>query len=150
MVLNFVDVISLVWLGLISFLLFTTINHYRNLTKNTKGDDLQSILENIVKQLDFLTKDTSENTNHLKELEEEGKQHFQKMALVRFNPFKDTGGNQSFVLTLLTKKGDGVILSNLYARTGSRWYIKRIIGGKSQDLELSKEEEEAVKNALKT
>lgn len=150
MVLNFIDVVLLIWLGIISIFLYRAINHYRQLTKNVKGENLQNILEDIVKKQDFLMGQVSKNAARLDTLEEEEKHHFQNMAVIRFNPFKDTGGNQSFVLTFLTKKGDGVVLSNLYARTGSRWYIKTIKGGKSTEIELSKEEEEAVKNALKT
>lgn len=150
MVLNFTELIFFVWLVVISIVVYRTVNHYKQLTRNVKGENLQNILEDIVRKQDFLIEQVNKSMIRLDGAEEQEKRYFQKMAVVRFNPFKDTGGNQSFVLAFLTKKGDGVILSNLYARTGSRWYVKRILGGKSQEVELSKEEEEAIRNALKS
>ena len=43
---------------------------------------------------------------------------FQRVGLVRYNPFEDTGGNQSFALAMLDAKGDGWVLSSLHARHG--------------------------------
>ena len=56
---------------------------------------------------------------------------FQRVGLVRYNPFEETGGNQSFALALLDADGDGWVLSSLHARTGTRVYAKAIVGGRS-------------------
>ena len=69
------------------------------------------------------------------------------MGLVRFNPFEDTGGNQSFALALLDAHGDGVVVSSLHARTLTRVYGKAVAGGKSEAA-LSDEESEALRQAL--
>ena len=71
---------------------------------------------------------------------------FQRVGLVRFNPFEDTGGNQSFALALLDAEGNGWVLSSLHARTGTRVYAKAIRGGRS-DGALSDEETAAIKQA---
>jgi uncharacterized protein DUF4446 len=71
---------------------------------------------------------------------------FQRVGLVRFNPFEDTGGNQSFALALLDAEGNGWVLSSLHARTGTRVYAKAIRGGRS-DGALSDEEAAAIKQA---
>jgi hypothetical protein len=71
---------------------------------------------------------------------------FQRVGLVRFNPFEDTGGNQSFALALLDAEGNGWVLSSLHARTGTRVYAKAIRGGRS-DGALSEEETAAIKQA---
>lgn len=68
------------------------------------------------------------------------------MGLVRYNPFENTGGNQSFALALLDAVGDGWILSSLHARAGTRVYAKAIKGGHS-DAGLSAEEIEALAQA---
>lgn len=80
-------------------------------------------------------------------LEEEEKTHFQKIGIVRFNPFSDTGGSQSFTMALLDKEDNGVVMTSLYARTGNRWYIKSIKDGSGKDVELSREEKAAIKQA---
>ena len=51
---------------------------------------------------------------------------FQRVGLVRYNPFEETGGNQSFALALLDADGDGWVLSSLHARSGTRVYAKAI------------------------
>ena len=66
---------------------------------------------------------------------------------MRFNPFEDTGGNQSFALALLDGRGDGFVVSSLHARAGTRVYAKAIAAG-SSEAALSDEEAEALKQAL--
>lgn len=70
-----------------------------------------------------------------------------RVGLVRFNPFEDTGGNQSFVLALLDATGDGIVVSSLHARSGTRIYAKAIRAGRGVTA-LSEEEEAAVRQAL--
>ena len=72
-------------------------------------------------------------------LEARGRRAFQRVGLVRYNPFEETGGNQSFALALLDADGDGWVLSSLHARSGTRVYAKAIAGGRS-DAALSEEE----------
>jgi hypothetical protein len=72
---------------------------------------------------------------------------FQRIGLVRFNPFEDTGGNQSFVLALLDQAGDGFVISSLHARGGTRVYGKAVAKGTSES-NLSAEESEALRLAL--
>lgn len=73
--------------------------------------------------------------------------HFQKLGIVRFNPFADTGGSQSFTMAFLDGKNTGIVLTSLYARTGNRWYIKQVISGRGDEIALSKEEQLAVNSA---
>lgn len=70
-----------------------------------------------------------------------------RVGLVRFNPFEDTGGNQSFALALLDAGGDGIVVSSLHARSGTRIYAKAVRAGQAAAA-LSDEEAEAVRQAL--
>jgi hypothetical protein len=70
----------------------------------------------------------------------------QHVGLVRFNPFEDTGGNQSFVLAMLDANADGIVLSSLHSRTATRVYVKAILGGRSEAT-LSAEEVAALRDA---
>ncbi len=79
-------------------------------------------------------------------LEREGRRALQRIGLVRFNPFEDTGGNQSFALALLDADGNGWVLSSLHARGGTRVYAKAITAGRS-DAALSDEETAAIRQA---
>jgi hypothetical protein len=72
---------------------------------------------------------------------------FSRVGLVRFNPFEDTGGNQSFALAMLDGSGNGFVVSSLHARAGTRLYAKAVAGGTS-DSALSDEEAEALRQAM--
>lgn len=80
-------------------------------------------------------------------LESAGRRAIQRVGLVRFNPFEDTGGNQSFALALTDAAGNGFVISSLHSRTGTRLYAKAIADGRS-DGALSEEENEALRRAL--
>lgn len=136
-----------IWLGLVSFFLYRIISHYNRLTKDVGKGDLKAVLEKILTKSELSQEKISELSKKCQELEREDRLHIKKIGILRFNPFKDTGGNQSFVLAFLNEENSGLILSSLYNRTGSRWYIKKTENGKGKDLELSKEEEEAIKLA---
>jgi hypothetical protein len=69
------------------------------------------------------------------------------VGLVRFSPFHDTGGDQSFALALLDGRGDGVVVTGLHSRTESRLYAKPIEAGTSR-YSLTPEEREAMDRAL--
>lgn len=71
----------------------------------------------------------------------------QKTGIVRFNPFNDVGGNQSFAIALLDEKNNGFVISSLFVKEGNRVYAKAIKEGKSEHT-LSKEEIEAIKLAI--
>ena len=70
------------------------------------------------------------------------------VGLVRFSPFHDTGGDQSFTLALLDGSRDGVVITGLHSRTDSRLYAKPIENG-SSSYALTAEEREAMETALK-
>jgi hypothetical protein len=66
--------------------------------------------------------------------------------VVRFNPFKDTGSDQSFALALMDFADNGLAISSLFTRDGTRVYSKPIEKGKSK-YPLSEEEKRAIEQA---
>jgi hypothetical protein len=83
----------------------------------------------------------------IKNLEDICKRTIQKTGIVRFNPFNEMGGNQSFVIALLDDKNNGFVISSLFVKEGNRVYAKAVNNGKS-DHSLSKEEVEAINKAV--
>ncbi len=65
---------------------------------------------------------------------------------IRFNPFPESGGNQSFAIALLSEEGDGVIISSLYTREKTSVFAKPIKKGISE-YELTVEEKKALEEA---
>jgi hypothetical protein len=80
-------------------------------------------------------------------IEERLSRSVQHVGFVRYNPFQDTGGDQSFAIALLDQHGDGVVFSSLHNRSLTRIYAKPVKGGASP-LSLSDEEVQAVQQAL--
>jgi hypothetical protein len=111
-----------------------------------KASDLEGVLFEEIKRLKKAEKDIKQLFKSSKVLEKMASQSIQKVGLVRFNPFKDTGGDQSFVIALLDSKNNGLVISSLYSREGIRIYSKPIEAGQSK-YPLSKEEMEALKKA---
>lgn len=70
----------------------------------------------------------------------------QRVGVVRFNPFRDTGGDQSFAVALLDELGNGVVLSGLHNRSDTRVFAKPVRDGTST-YTLSREEQQAIAQA---
>lgn len=140
-------VVLLVWLLLLTVYVIRLSTHYNRLVADSSKRTLQSILEDLLKDVDVTKKDIATISNKYDTMLKESKIHIQRVGLLRFNPFKDTGGDQSFILALLDGNNTGVVLSGLYSRAGTRWYAKKIVEGKPIEHELSDEEKQAIKQA---
>ncbi len=140
-------IVFLIWNLIISWFLWRTINHYHHLTKGVKKGNLERILRSLLKREKVDSKRIDEIEKAIQNLEEKGRFCFQKASLVKFNPFSDLGGNQSFSLALLDDRDKGVVITSLHGRQTTRVYTKLINGGK--ETKLSEEELKAIKKAKK-
>jgi hypothetical protein len=136
-----------IWLAGVTIFTLRLSAHYNHLIKDTSKRTLQSVLENLMVQQDATKKDIALLKSTCDTIIADGKLHIQKIGLLRFNPFKDTGGDQSFILALVDGNDTGVVISGLYSRSGTRWYAKKIVKGEGIEHELSDEEKQAVKQA---
>lgn len=139
----------LAWLSILSYILYTIASHYRRLASNSKGEDLKSILEGLLKETEKGSGSLEKIEIEIEKIHLSNLSHIQKVSLVRFNPFADVGGNQSFSICFLDGQDNGVVLSSLHSRVGTRIYAKEVEGGKGKGLELSEEEMRALKLAIR-
>jgi hypothetical protein len=137
-----------VWLIVISFFLFKEFALFNKLTKGVEVTDLKKILEKVISREDENSSKINELSKSLRLLEEEGKFHVQKVSLVRFNPFKELGGDHSFSLAILDGEDTGIIITSLHTRDRTRVYMKDVVNGKSSS-ELSADEKRALISAQK-
>jgi len=137
----------LVWVISLTVLLVQTILHYRKLTNHITKKDLKTVLTDILNRTDGNQKQIKDLTSALNQLQLKSKSYIQKVGFIRFNPFPQTGGDQSFCLSLLDEKNTGFVLSSLHSRDTTRFYAKTITNGKPDGYELSQEELKAIKNA---
>lgn len=117
------------------------------LTRGSEGRSLEAILDAHLDKVYAVARELDDLAARSAVLEATQRRAVQRVGLVRYNPFDDTGGNQSFAIALLDAAGDGVVLSSLHARAQTRVYAKTITGG-AADTALSDEEGEAVRIAL--
>lgn len=137
-----------VWLFTLSIFFFLAYRFFRKLTKGTGENELAKVLGKILRVQDENLLSISEIKKELRKLNEEGTTHVQKIGVVRFNPFKEIGGDHSFSLAILDGTCSGVIVTCLHTRERTRVYMKGIKKGKS-DLDLSEEEKRALEKAIK-
>ncbi len=107
------------------------------------GANLQEIILGHKKLLASYNKNLRELGKILEELVENNKLNVQKVGIVRFNPFADTGGNMSFAMALLDGHNNGIVISSLHSREATRIYAKPVERGESK-YPLTNEEKEAI------
>ena len=120
---------------------------YRSLVSDGQGGSLQQLLDShLGKVIEVGTR--MEELNELyATLEVRSKGSLQHVGMVRFNPFEDTGSDQSFAIALLDDRRDGIVLSSLHGRGGTRLFAKPVEGGESKH-QLSDEEAQAIRVAV--
>ncbi len=118
------------------------------LTLGKEGASLEETIINLIKEVNSLDEEVQELftiSNKIHTLSTKG---LHKVEMIRFNLFKDLSGNQSFCIALLDGHDNGIIISSLHTREGTRVYSKKIKKGTSTKHRLTAEEEEALSNAI--
>jgi hypothetical protein len=116
------------------------------LTRGEGGRSLEAVLEAHLRRVVEVDANVRALDRRTTALEAQGRKAVQRLGLVRFNPFEDTGSNQSFAMALLDEDGDGVIVSSLHTRQATRVYVRPVGGGVAEKA-LSDEEAEALAQA---
>lgn len=140
--------VLVLWLGVLTFLVWRQENFLKSLFPRSGERDIRKKFEDILKEVEGFKLDLVGLKRELQSIKIEGAAHLQRVELLRFNPYQDTGGNISFAIAMLDNQGSGFILTSLHARSGTRIFAKEVKEGKPK-YELSKEEGEVLKKALK-
>ena len=119
----------------------------RRLIGEGEGVGLDELLDRQFQRLDTVVERVEALNRLHHELEALSQQSIQKVGVIRFNPFADTGGDQSFAVALLDAGGNGVVLSSLHGRADTRIFAKTVQAGRSKHA-LSDEEQDAIRKAL--
>lgn len=141
-----VAALGLLWL-VFGFFLFDLRRRWRMLFGGAAKNQEQ-ILKEMLERIARLEVVQEELKPRVALLEKISHLAVQKVAFRRFNPFENTGGDQSFTLVLLDRENNGVIVSSLYMREGVRVYGKEVGGGKAKQ-PLSEEEQLLLQEALR-
>jgi len=141
--------LGFIWLAILSLFLFRTLRHYQRLTSGITKRDLKTVLEKILKDIKDNGRQIKEVLKKSQEVEEKGAFHIQKIGFLRYNPFKTTGGDQSFILALLDEYDNGLVITSLHSRETTRIYAKPVKRGEAGNYKLSSEEKRVIKRAKK-
>ncbi len=147
---NYLELITLILAGCaLLTAVFAVIQSLRlkkltsELFAGKKATSLEEFIMNQNKKLNELAFQANTAEEAIKNLSEKQKHTIQKIGLVRYNPFEDNGGNQSFSIALLDDHNNGVVITSMHGREHNRIYSKPVKQGKS-GFQLTAEEEQAI------
>ena len=139
--------VLLVLVAIKSARLGRAVRDYRALVGDGRGGSLREVLDEHVGRVDAVARRLGEMDQVHATLEHRTLTSLQHIGLVRFNPFEDTGSDQSFAIALLDGERDGIVISSLHGRANTRVFAKPVHGGSSPHA-LSTEEEQAIRIAV--
>jgi hypothetical protein len=119
------------------------LGQYQHLMTGTSGGNLETILNDHVAAVRETAERVQDVDRLARRLEKAGYFSFQHLGVVRYNPFQDSGGDQSFAIALVDGHGNGVVLSSLHARDMTRVYAKPLEKWEST-YQLTEEEKKAI------
>jgi hypothetical protein len=148
----FLIVLTAVTCGLLGWVIGLQIRlrrltrQYQALMRGADEMDLESLLTQHVAEVREALETVSSLQDRTLTLERALPRALQWVGSIRFNPFRHTGGAQSFALALVDDGGDGFVLSSLHARENTRVYAKALRAWTSEHL-LTDEEKQAIERA---
>ncbi len=119
---------------------------YEALAEGNEGKSIGTVLDHHMKNMDEIKSRLKDAESRISRLERESPSLLKHVGIVRYNPFKETGGDHSFSLVIADDTGKGVVVSSLHSRDRTRIYAKKLIGWESVR-PLTEEEEQAIRDA---
>jgi hypothetical protein len=147
-VLVFLAALFITWIVYLQWQMMQFKKKLKMLFHGGKAGDLEGVIFEQIKRLRETERGLREINKFAQYLEKMALRSVQKVGVVRFNPFSETGSDQSFSIALLDPNDNGMTISGLFTREGTRLYVKPLIGGQSK-YPLSSEEKEAIETAQK-
>ncbi|MDE3074681.1 MAG: DUF4446 family protein [Chloroflexota bacterium] len=141
--------VCLIWLLILQIRTSSLLRKYRRLIGGVKPGNLEQIMSMHVGRINEHDRRLGDVDARMSELDQLLRKAIQQVGLVRFNPFEETGGDQSFAIALLDRQGNGLVLTSLHNRNETRVYAKPIENGRSR-YALSDEEQQALTEAVES
>ncbi len=136
-----------VWLALLQRSEAGLRRRLRGMLDESGTTGLDEVLADQAARIDALAARADGQDTLQRQLQTANRLALQRVGVIRFNPFQDRGGEQSFAIALLDHAGTGIVVSSLHGRTETRLFAKQITDGKSA-ITLSDEEQQAIRAAL--
>ncbi len=131
--------VMFLWIATLEWRLYRFTRILRMVFAGRAGADLEQVLRDFMQRMDTteqkmtgldtrVGQDLSAMSARISGLEQKAPLNVQHIGVIRFNPYADKGGDQSFAIALLDDRGDGVVLNGLHSRDTTRIYAKPIVG----------------------
>jgi len=136
----------LTWLIILQIRFNRLWQRYHRLMTGVDGAGLEEMLNEHLNRVRDQIETVQTLKTQTRKIERTLQHCLQWMGLIRYNPFRDTGGNQSFAWAIVDGEGCGVVISSLHSREGTRIYAKPLEQWESP-YSLTDEEKEAIARA---
>lgn len=144
-------VLILILLVIIIIQLKRTSDMKKRLDKFMKGKDGKSLEKDIVALYEdnkFFKIAVDKNKKDIRQIYKTLESTFQKVGVVKYDAFRQMGGQLSFSLALLDENNNGFVLNSVHSTEGCYTYTKEIKNGESE-ISLGDEEKKALAIAMK-
>ncbi len=146
---NIYSIIPFIGLGLGVILIAWMITlelRLKRLLAGKSGATLEDTILALLKNAEDVRKRLILSESQMNDLNARVKKSINGVELIRFNPFKDAGSNQSFAVAFSDENGNGVVFSSLYSREKVSVFAKGFKQGVSEQ-ELTAEDKEVITRA---
>ena len=123
-------------------------NRYKKMMAGVEGGNLERLINGQADDINLIINEHKELRREFERIDEMLARAITRIAVVRFDAFKDVSNDLSYCVAMLDSNNNGIIISGIFGREDSRTYVKPIVEGEST-YKLTQEEEQALKDAMK-
>ena len=120
---------------------------YDKFMRGKNAASLEDDMNGVFEDMKLLKNNVDKNRKDIRALYKNMGKTFQKLGIVKYDAFKQMGGQLSFSLALLDENDNGFILNSVHSSEGCYSYTKEIKNGTSP-ISLGAEEEQALNIAM--
>ena len=139
--------IVLVYMIKISMKMSRFIKKYKMFMRGMDVASLERAFAARFNQMDLLEENSRNHMEEIRKIKEVQNITLNKVAIVKYDAFKEMGGKLSFALAMLDKENNGFVMNAIHSSDGCYTYVKEIVKGESYVV-LGEEEKEALRQAV--
>ena len=139
--------IVLVYMIKISMKMSRFMKKYKMFMRGMDGASLERAFAARFNQMDILEENSRNHMEEIRKIKEVQNITLNKVAIVKYDAFKEMGGKLSFALAMLDKENSGFVMNAIHSSDGCYTYVKEIVKGESYVV-LGEEEKEALRQAV--
>ena len=139
--------IVLIYMLKISMKMSRFMKKYKMFMRGMDGASLERAFAARFNQMDILEENSRNHMEEIRKIKEVQNITLNKVAIVKYDAFKEMGGKLSFALAMLDKENNGFVMNAIHSSDGCYTYVKEIVKGESYVV-LGEEEKEALRQAV--